>query len=153
MNELDQLKSFRSDLPGPTEDEIAQARERLAAQIHAADQPDAEPGRPRLPRAILLVLVTALVAAPAGFAIAQAVDDDKVDTADEISPGHFLSLEACPEATAAFEAAGLRGFAEALPIGEGCPIPERVNEIIRTVEQDLQRLEEVERRRAQDDSP
>jgi hypothetical protein len=148
MNEIDALKTMRASAPGVSAEEVERSRARLRSAI--ASRPTAEKTRFRLSRTQIMLGAMALIAVPSGLAAAGVFEKQIAEgppTSNEISPGGAVGPEACPNATAAFEEAGVRPIT-AYPVGEACPTPQEIDEFIQFQLEDRARREEIGAERA-----
>lgn len=131
MDELERLSEGARSVGSPDPASVARARERLSRAIATEN---AARSRRNL-RPALLIAALAL-AVPGGLAVADALQEES-----EISGAPSVLAADCPEATSAFRDTGITPPRE---YAFECPTPERVQEIIRAVQQDTAIREEFE---------
>lgn len=133
MNEIDFLKGMRSSAPGASAEEITRSRTKLRSAIASHPEGKTDKGQFRLGKHQIVLGLIALVVVPSGLAVAGVFEKQIAEgppTSNEISPGGAVGPEACPDATAAFQKAGVSPIT-AYPVGEPCPSPEEIDELIR----------------------
>ncbi|GIK76724.1 MAG: hypothetical protein KJ006_01820 [Thermoleophilia bacterium] len=84
-----------------------------------------------------LAVLAALVALPGAYAVGKSVTDDGVEAEVTTEGGTAAGVirSKCSEATAAFEEAGIGPKWQPTVYANGCPTPERVDELIHIIRQ------------------